>query len=451
MTPFDSTIEDVATRFELGPKAGPLLRELLLLITGSPGGIRGFIDKFKSVGLSREASGWLGNPYGTTLTPSQVEKALGNDAVNTIARKVGLDSVEASTAVGYLVPKVVGKLTPDGIVNAGTPSSVSDFLRSSTQASRPDVTIPPGIGVAGTAAKPGRWIAPLLALLALAGIGWYLLNGHEKAPVATTSTSESAMPSRLAIANNGGVITVSGTVRDEATRASIIDTLKSVFGANAVKGDIAVDAKAGPTPWLSNLRAAFDALKTPGSQIAFEGNSLNLGGTLGDADRDRILGSLKSLFGPSGLTVAAADGVSNLVREANNKALAALSSLGTGFQATNLIGILNKSIINFPTGSADIPAINQTLLQRAATNFKQLPAGTVIEISGYTDNTGDQGANLQLSQHRADSVRNTLIQSGVNPAMLVAKGYGSGSPVASNDTAEGRFQNRRIDYEVVKH
>jgi OOP family OmpA-OmpF porin len=149
--------------------------------------------------------------------------------------------------------------------------------------------------------------------------------------------------------------------------------------------------------------------------------------------------------------VAAADGVSNLVREANNKALAALSSLGTGFQATNLIGILNKSIINFPTGSADIPAINQTLLQRAATNFKQLPAGTVIEISGYTDNTGDQGANLQLSQHRADSVRNTLIQSGVNPAMLVAKGYGSGSPVASNDTAEGRFQNRRIDYEVVKH
>ena len=91
--------------------------------------------------------------------------------------------------------------------------------------------------------------------------------------------------------------------------------------------------------------------------------------------------------------------------------------------------------------------MSRSLLQQAATPFKQLPANTVVEISGYTDNTGDPAANLQLSQHRADAVKNVLVQSGVNPSMLMAKGYGSANPIASNDTADGRFQNRRIEYQ----
>jgi outer membrane protein OmpA-like peptidoglycan-associated protein len=140
--------------------------------------------------------------------------------------------------------------------------------------------------------------------------------------------------------------------------------------------------------------------------------------------------------------------MSNLVSDATNKATAALAGLGTGFRTTDLLGILNKSIINFPTGSAEIPSMSLALLQQAAKPFKQLPAGTVIEIGGYTDNTGDPAANLTLSQHRADAVRTALIASGVSPAILMAKGYGSTKPVASNDTPEGRFQNRRIEYQV---
>ncbi|MPZ57567.1 MAG: OmpA family protein [Rhizobiales bacterium] len=455
MSLFDNIIDDVATRFGLGAKAGPLLRELLLLMTGSPGGIGGFIDKFKSAGLSGEASGWLGNPYGTALSSSQVEQALGGKTVDTIAKKVGLTGAAASAAIGYLAPKVIGQLTPDGVVGPGIPSSVSDFLRSSTQAGtvRPEQTMPYGAGAARASAGPGRWIAPLLALLALGGIGWYFLGNQTRAPVAITSapvttTPASVVPSRLAISNDNGVVTFSGTVRDQAARTSIIDSLNGVFGSNAVKGDIVVDPNAASTPWLANLRSALEQFKMPGLQAVFDGNSLNLGGTVGDADRDRLLTSLKSTFGSSGLTFAAADRMSSLVSDATNKATAALAALGTGFRTTALLDILNKSIINFPTGNAEIPAVSRALLQQAATPFKQLPAGTVVEIGGYTDNTGDPTANLQLSQHRADAVRNALIQSGVNPGMLVAKGYGSANPVASNDTAEGRFQNRRIAYQV---
>ena len=74
----------------------------------------------------------------------------------------------------------------------------------------------------------------------------------------------------------------------------------------------------------------------------------------------------------------------------------------------------------------------------------------MIEIGGYTDNTGDPAANLQLSQQRAEAVRAALVAAGVDPSMLVAKGYGSASPVAGNDTLEGRFRNRRIEYRTVK-
>ena len=189
-------------------------------------------------------------------------------------------------------------------------------------------------------------------------------------------------------------------------------------------------------------------MKMPGLAAVFEGTSFNLGGTIGDADRDRILGSLKSIFGASGLTLAAADRMSSLVADTTNKAATALAGLGTGFRTADFLDILNKSIINFPTGSAEIPPMSLALLQEAAKPFKQLPAGTVIEIGGYTDNTGDTAANLTLSQRRADAVRSALIASGVSPGILMAKGYGSAKPVASNDTPEGRFQNRRIEYQV---
>jgi outer membrane protein OmpA-like peptidoglycan-associated protein len=69
-----------------------------------------------------------------------------------------------------------------------------------------------------------------------------------------------------------------------------------------------------------------------------------------------------------------------------------------------------------------------------------------IEIGGHTDNTGDAAANVALSQQRADAVRTYLIQQGVPEAMLVAKGYGDARPIAGNDTEEGRFHNRRIEF-----
>jgi OmpA-OmpF porin, OOP family len=90
------------------------------------------------------------------------------------------------------------------------------------------------------------------------------------------------------------------------------------------------------------------------------------------------------------------------------------------------------------------------LLQKAAAQIKRLGSGAVLEIAGYTDNSGDAAANQVLSQQRADAVRNALINAGVDPSLLVAKGYGSANPVGSNESNEGRLHNRRIEYHVIK-
>jgi outer membrane protein OmpA-like peptidoglycan-associated protein len=71
--------------------------------------------------------------------------------------------------------------------------------------------------------------------------------------------------------------------------------------------------------------------------------------------------------------------------------------------------------------------------------MKQLPAGTVVWISGYPGGGGNPNANKRLSQRRANAVRQVLVGAGVSPAMLNAKGYASSPSLASNSgTMEGR-------------
>lgn len=135
-------------------------------------------------------------------------------------------------------------------------------------------------------------------------------------------------------------------------------------------------------------------------------------------------------------------------RLASEKASAALTALRPGFTTSDLLTALNLGIVNFSTGSAQVPAGSMDYLNNAAKAIKMAPAGTVIEIGGHTDTVGDPNANLLLSQQRADAVRDYLVSQGVSPAVLTTRGYGSTKPVASNETEQGRFSNRRIEFTV---
>jgi len=142
----------------------------------------------------------------------------------------------------------------------------------------------------------------------------------------------------------------------------------------------------------------------------------------------------------------AAFNVEDEIRNASNKAMAALNILKPGYSPSDLSSALNLEIINFSSGSAQIPDYSAPFLDKAAEIIKVGPSGMTIEVAGHTDNTGDAASNLALSQQRADAVRNYLIQKGVPAAELTAKGYGDTKPVATNETEEGKFRNRRIEF-----
>jgi outer membrane protein OmpA-like peptidoglycan-associated protein len=263
-------------------------------------------------------------------------------------------------------------------------------------------------------------------------------------------TPVATLPAQLSLSNESGVLHYAGSVHDEQTRASILDALKASFGADRISGEIGVDPLRASAAWLGNLRAALEQFKHPGLKAVFDGNSLNLGG-IGEQDRSQILAALKSLFGNGlsfGWLTGNAASLTERASTANAKVSDSLASLKPGFGAQDLLGVINLSIITFPTAGYDLPAPELALLQKIAGLMRQLPAGTVLEIDGFTDNTGDEAANVVLSQHRADAVRNALVAAGVDASMLTAKGYGSSNPVDSNDSEEGRLHNRRIEYHV---
>lgn len=104
--------------------------------------------------------------------------------------------------------------------------------------------------------------------------------------------------------------------------------------------------------------------------------------------------------------------------------------------------------LRFETGSAVIDSTSMQEVRNIAEILKAYPID--LKIGGYTDNVGKEAANQKLSADRATSVVNALVAMGIDAKRLDPEGYGSQFPVASNDTEEGKAQNRRIAVRVTK-
>jgi outer membrane protein OmpA-like peptidoglycan-associated protein len=105
--------------------------------------------------------------------------------------------------------------------------------------------------------------------------------------------------------------------------------------------------------------------------------------------------------------------------------------------------------VTFETGKTDITPESVQILRSALKTLTTYPE-IQVEISGHTDNVGNKKSNTRLSQQRAESVRDWLIERGIDPARIVAKGFGSDSPIVPNDTSENKRKNRRIEFKRIK-
>lgn len=111
----------------------------------------------------------------------------------------------------------------------------------------------------------------------------------------------------------------------------------------------------------------------------------------------------------------------------------------------NTIALRN---IFFDLGKSTLRLESNAELDRLVKLLQDVPS-LKIEISGHTDNTGSANTNESLSQQRANEVVNYLKTKGINAARVTAKGYGSKFPIASNNTEEGRQQNRRTEFKIT--
>jgi outer membrane protein OmpA-like peptidoglycan-associated protein len=98
----------------------------------------------------------------------------------------------------------------------------------------------------------------------------------------------------------------------------------------------------------------------------------------------------------------------------------------------------------FETGKSDLKGGASSNLNKLAAFLNEYPDRSVL-IEGHTDNVGSDETNFNLSQRRANSVQSYLVGRGVAASRLATSGLGEGSPVAGNDSATGRQQNRRVE------
>jgi OmpA-OmpF porin, OOP family len=107
--------------------------------------------------------------------------------------------------------------------------------------------------------------------------------------------------------------------------------------------------------------------------------------------------------------------------------------------------VISLTGINFGVGRSTVAAASEPLLKKVQDAIARFPGASIV-AEGHTDSNGTESQNLLLSQDRADAVKDYLVRNaGVNVERISSIGYGEARPVASNETAEGRARNRRID------
>lgn len=114
----------------------------------------------------------------------------------------------------------------------------------------------------------------------------------------------------------------------------------------------------------------------------------------------------------------------------------------------SLPNVMNLKGVNFDNDRATLRPEASAILDEAVATMKRYP-GIKIEIAGHTDNANSDEYNLDLSQRRAQTVMDYFLSKGIEADRMSAKGYGESHPIADNGTAEGRFENRRVELHIL--
>ena len=194
MAVLDGLAKEIALRFDLGVKARTLVQEVADLIATQPGGLGGFLDKFRGAGLDAKVTSWLGGPSPMALSAREVKMALGDEVIEGISENTGVSEGFASGVLGYTIPKIVGLLTPGGTIPEEIPSvllSSSGSVHSFLPPRLEDVSL----GEGDSHAEGPRMVIPGVALLVTLGLFGYVISSG-------TAGDNGPVPSAASVAEN---------------------------------------------------------------------------------------------------------------------------------------------------------------------------------------------------------------------------------------------------------
>ncbi|USA47899.1 OmpA family protein [Acinetobacter sp. C26M] len=422
-----------------------LIQKLKESISPSLFDLFGHNDQVKNALLSNLAGGQLPTAEAEQTINQALPvslAALTSEAGNDTQSIVNYLKQHADTIRSLLPAWAVGLLAPLGLVS-GTSASVSNLANNA----------------AATATKSRAWL-PIVAVIILALLVAWLWKScqHKQMAVplnndnsAASQVTSDAAPASLALSTdaNGNMAQCQVGVGDQGFLASIQAKVKEVFASSQ---DCTVDTATTHAATFTDqtgLAGVIGLLKgVPNVSLDWVGDKITLKGA--DATKlNELLGKIKALVPNTEVVVEAPVSAADSVSNSLNAAQDALANIDTNQVDINaVIKALNLQIINFSTGSNQIPDENKAILDKAAALMKNIKDAK-LTVAGFTDSTGNADSNKALSQKRAQAVVDYLVSQGVDAAQLTAVGHGADNPVADNGTEEGRFKNRRIEFSIT--
>ena len=231
-------------------------------------------------------------------------------------------------------------------------------------------------------------------------------------------------------------LTLTGYVPDNTVHTALVAAASRKFFSEKVVDNLksSVGAPAGFAGAVTPALGALARLST-GTLVVTDREVKLSGDALYDAAAGQIRGGLGKDF-PQGWQFKADISVKPATAPVDTSVCQQLFS-----------DLLAKGSIRFESGRAAIDPDSTGLLDRLIETAMRCPAAN-IEIAGHTDGDGEDAFNQALSEKRAQAVADYLVKAGLPADRFTAVGYGSTQPIASNDTDEGKAQNRRIEFLV---
>jgi len=254
----------------------------------------------------------------------------------------------------------------------------------------------------------------------------------------TVGVVEIISPYIFKIVKDGGRVVLTGFAPSEAARNDLAAAAKAAFFGESIENQLAMRGSA-PASFAEAVKALFPSLaRLASGSLSAEDMVFNVDGL---AIYDKAAEQIKLELGSALMRGFKLGSVNIGVRPPP-------PALAVNECQPEFTGLLGKGRILFETGSAELSKQSLALLDHLI-EVVQRCRDASIEVAGHTDSQGSPESNLDLSKRRAEAVTSYIGEAGVDTSRMTSAGYGETNPVASNDTPEGRAQNRRIEF-VVK-